>query len=137
MIILNGNADISVPNAFTKLLPGFTLFVHGEKLVAGETARHLGPRDPSSYQMTVGSEVLSERTSVLSDHGLGVHTQTSTMPAPHLPEHGLTQHALCCVRCPSLRTVVSSLSTPEHVSGVIPVYPMLSCPLPFTAISSY
>lgn len=68
MIILNGNvmfscgnADVSVPNAFTKRLPGFTSFVHGEKLVAGEMAHHLGPREPNSYQMTVGSEVLSER----------------------------------------------------------------------------
>lgn len=41
-----GNADVSVPNAFTKLLPGFTPFVHGEKLVAGETARHLESQGP-------------------------------------------------------------------------------------------
>lgn len=54
MIILNGNgrfrcgnADVSVPSAFTELLPGLTPFVQGEKLVAGETARHPGPRNPN------------------------------------------------------------------------------------------
>lgn len=87
----------------------------------------LSPRDPSSYQMTVGSEVLSEHTSVLSDHGLGVHTQTSATPAPHLPEHG--SHSTHSAVSGALRSAQwSRLSTSGHVSGIIPVYPVFSCP---------
>lgn len=150
MIILNGNvmfscgnADVSVPNAFTKRLPGFTPFVRGEKLVAGEMAHHLGPREPNSYQMTVGSEVLSERTVCAQRPPAGwSHSNIShaCSPPPHLPERG--SHSMHSAGSGALRSAqVSSLSTPGHVSGVIPVYPMLSCPhclsLGFLLVNTY